>query len=58
MSHKSRNLPDFTITHLMGTAVGQRLSWSVCECSPEDDNDDQDDDDDSDDGDTGLLPRL
>ena len=43
----------------------QRLSWSVCEGSPEDDNDkDDDDDDDQDDGDDsdvsdpGLLSGL
>ena len=57
MSHNSRNLSDFTITHLMGDrdSLGQYVRDSH---DDDRDDDDQDHDDDSDDSDPGLLSGL
>ena len=54
MSHNSRNLSDFTITHLMGDrdSLGQYVRDSH---EDDRDDDDQDHDDDSDDSDPRLL---
>ena len=55
MSHDSRNLSDFTITHLMERQRDRDSLGQYVRNSHEDDNDNQDRDDDSD---PGLLSGL